>query len=104
MEKYPELGQSVGTEKNTLYTYWMEEGIALGQSASPIFDPQEYLTINTDVAEVVGQDYEAATNHFLNYGIYEGRSGNREFDYTVYSRGNGLEKLWPDSHSWLYSA
>ena len=88
LENYPELGQSVGTEKNVLYTYWMEEGIALGQSASPIFDPAEYLTINTDVAKVVGQDYEAATNHFLNYGIYEGRSGNREFDYTVYKDCN----------------
>ena len=64
------------------------EGIALGQSASPIFDPVEYLNINTDVADAVGNDYEAATNHFLDYGIYEGRSGNREFDYTVYKDCN----------------
>ena len=39
LENYPELAQSVGTEKDALYTYWLEEGIALGQSASPVFDP-----------------------------------------------------------------
>ena len=88
LENYPELAQSVGTEKDALYTYWLEEGIALGQSASPVFDPVEYLSINEDVAEAVGQDYEAAANHFFHDGIEEGRSGSREFDYTVYKDCN----------------
>ncbi len=49
---------------------------------------EDVLSINTDVAKVVGKDYAAATNHFLTSGIYEGRSGSREFDYTVYKYCN----------------
>ena len=48
--KYPELAQTVGTDKNKLYDYWITQGVALGQSASPVFDPQQYLTLNPDVA------------------------------------------------------
>ena len=81
---YPELEKTVGTDAEKLYLYWIHTGIGLGQTASPVIVPKEYLDRNSDVAEAFGEDYDAAIQHFLNSGIYEGRSGSYEFDYTVY--------------------
>ena len=88
LERYPMLASSVGTDADSLYLYWIEEGIAQGQTASPVIVPEEYLERNADVADVFGNDYGAAIRHFLNNGIYEGRSASYEFDYTVYQDCN----------------
>jgi len=88
VERYPELATTVGTDATALYQYWMTEGIAKGQTASPVIVPAEYLELNADVAEVFGGDEAAALNHFLNYGITEGRTGSKEFDYSIYASCN----------------
>ena len=84
LDRYPSLETEVGTDPDTLYKYWLEEGIAQGQTASPVIVPEEYLELNQDVAEVFGRDYEAVLNHFLTSGILEGRTGSKEFDYSIY--------------------
>ena len=88
LQNYPELEEWVGTDELDLYLFWLNNGISMGQTASQVIHPAEYLEINTDVAQAVGYDHSAAIRHFLNYGIYEGRSGCREFDYTVYADCN----------------
>ena len=88
LQRYPMLLEMIGTDELELYSYWMNVGIYLGQSASSVLVPMEYLQMNTDVAEAVEYDFTKAILHFLNYGIYEGRSGSKEFDYTVYQYCN----------------
>jgi len=88
LEQYPELVQIVGQDADALYLYWLEQGIAQGQTASPVIVPKEYLELNADVAEVFGDDFTAALRHFLSDGIFEGRTGSREFDYTIYAYCN----------------
>jgi len=88
LDRYPSLETEVGTDPDTLYKYWIEEGIAQGQTASPVIVPEEYLELNQDVAEVFGDDYAAAINHFLTNGILEGRTGSKEFDYSIYAACN----------------
>jgi len=84
MSQYPALGHIAGYDPDDLYRYWIETGIDLGQSASPVLNPAEYLELNQDVAAAVGNDHTAAIYHFLVNGIYEGRTASKEFDYTVY--------------------
>ena len=88
MQNYPELRQTVGTEKNALYQYWLEEGISLGQTASPVIIPAEYMALNSDVAQAFCGDAASAIRHFLNNGIEEGRTGSYAFDYTIYAYCN----------------
>ena len=88
LERYPELATTVGTDEKALYQYWLNTGIALGQTASPVIVPEEYLELNADVAEVFGDDEAAALNHFLTAGILEGRTGSYEFDYSIYASCN----------------
>ena len=88
LEKYPALAANVGTDSDTLYKYWISEGISQGQTASPVIVPEEYLALNQDVAAAFGDDHAAAINHFLNAGITEGRTGSKEFDYSIYASCN----------------
>ncbi len=88
LEKYPELKETVGTEEQALYLYWINEGIEKGQTASPVIVPEEYLKLNKDVAEVFGENKADALKHFLNAGILEGRTGSYEFDYSIYAYCN----------------
>ena len=88
LDRYPLLKITVGTDPDTLYKYWLETGIALGQTASPVIVPEEYRAMNTDVAEAFGEDDEACIRHFINSGIFEGRTGSYEFDYTIYEYCN----------------
>ena len=88
LERYPGLAGSVGTDPDVLYKYWLETGISLGQTASPVIIPEEYRLLNADVANAFGEDDAATINHFLTSGIFEGRTGSVEFDYTIYAYCN----------------
>tara|TARA_B100001057_G_scaffold500273_1_gene614446 strand:+ start:3457 stop:6180 length:2724 start_codon:yes stop_codon:yes gene_type:complete len=41
------------------------------------FDPVAYLELNPDLSRVVGSDLEAATSHFYNFGLKQGRRFKR---------------------------
>jgi len=88
LEQYPGLAGSVGTDPDALYKYWLETGISLGQTASPVIIPEEYRLLNADVADAFAGDDAATIRHFLNSGIYEGRTASYEFDYTIYAYCN----------------
>ena len=52
------------------------------------FDAEYYLSTNKDLSNVFGNDYAAATNHFLTSGINEGRQGSPYFDAKFYLAAN----------------
>ena len=52
---------------------------------SPItFDAEYYYATNTDLQVAFGYDYDALYNHYLTYGIKEGRWGSAEFNCKAY--------------------
>jgi len=50
-----------------------------------IFDYEYYKASNPDVVAALGTNYTALLNHFLNYGIYEGRQPNSDFNVNAYA-------------------
>jgi hypothetical protein len=49
-----------------------------------VFDAEFYLDHYPDLSAAFGHDVMAARNHWLTYGIDEGRRGSREFDVQFY--------------------
>jgi len=54
-------------------------------TTSGMFDYDYYAKNNPDVVEVLGSGKSALLNHFLNYGIYEGRQPNADFNINAYA-------------------
>ncbi len=63
-------------------------GSVLPVSAAPtyadVFDAEYYAENYSDVAAAFGDDEEALYNHYVNYGIYEGRVGSEAFNVSSY--------------------
>lgn len=63
-------------------------GSVLPVSAAPtyadLFDAEYYAGVYSDVAAAYGDDEEALFNHYINYGIYEGRVGSEAFNVLNY--------------------
>lgn len=53
-----------------------------------IFDPTYYSNHYPDLASAVGTDPQALLNHFLTYGMKEGRQGCSSFDVNAYMNNN----------------
>ncbi|WP_051656470.1 hypothetical protein [Butyrivibrio sp. AE3004] len=53
-----------------------------------VYDENYYLSNNPDVAQSTGGDSAATLQHFLKYGIKEGRAGNAEFNVSIYRAKN----------------
>ena len=51
---------------------------------SAVFDADYYLKNNPDVAKWANNDNDMALQHFINYGMAEGRRGNEAFDVQSY--------------------
>lgn len=49
-----------------------------------LFNATEYAEMYPDVVAVVGTDEDALWNHFVNYGLAEGRNINRSFNVFAY--------------------
>lgn len=54
-----------------------------------VFDPQYYYAKNTDLQTHCGQDETKLLDHFVNYGIKEGRQASPLFAIDQYINGNG---------------
>ena len=55
-----------------------------GIDYSVVFDADYYYSTHRDVANAFGKDNKALFNHFMTYGIYEGRQANIEFNVEAY--------------------
>lgn len=49
-----------------------------------VYDYDRYVELNPDIVAVLGSDREAVFQHFLNYGMSEGRQANEEFNVYAY--------------------
>ena len=66
-----------------------------GLNYSLVFDPTYYSNKYSDLKKVFGSDANKLFNHFLNYGMKEGRMGSANFNVQVYKdRYADLEKAY----------
>lgn len=55
---------------------------------SAVFDANYYYSAYADLQAAIGNDGNALLQHFIAYGMKEGRRGNAEFDVRVYMANN----------------
>lgn len=55
---------------------------------SIVFDANYYYTAYADLQSAIGNDRNALLQHFIAYGMQEGRRGNAEFDVKAYMENN----------------
>lgn len=55
---------------------------------SLVYDEETYLENNQDIEEVIGKDSEKLFNHFIQYGMDEGRIASENFDVHYYKNSN----------------
>ena len=81
---HPELEQSLGNALPTWYAHYVRGGhspyVHDGLDYSGVFDAQYYLDRYPDVAAVYGTEPARAFEHFVCYGMAEGRRGSESFD------------------------
>lgn len=77
----PDLAVLVYRNEVTPFDYFSRVGIVTGSSPSPYFNQTAYLAVNADIkAALTAGKITSAYDHFVNYGIAEGRN-----------LGNGLD-------------
>lgn len=101
----PDLVSIFGNDTRTYYVHYVKYGKAENRKAtgdnsgnqgyvvdgidySTVFDADYYYANHKDVANAFGNDKQALFNHFMDYGIYEGRQASEEFNVDVYKANN----------------
>ena len=74
------LPMAVGAEGISVY---------LGVDYSPVYGFDFYVNYNQDLTGAFGDDPAGALNHFVNYGMAEGRRANASFDVYAYMAAYG---------------
>ena len=84
--QYTSKGSVDGISGNVDCSFWYTEANTVYQRTdySAVYDYDYYVEHNPDIKKAVGTDKRAAIEHFVNYGMAEGRRGNEEFDVTTY--------------------
>lgn len=76
-------------KKQRLHRQEQKELVEKGREYwAPVFDAEYYAKTYDDIRNALGTDEGALLNHFLEYGVYEGRSGNKEFNISRYMELN----------------
>lgn len=84
-DRHSLIRQPEQTEQKGLPSYkfrYTEEGWEVLKN---LFDPEFYAQTYPDVVMVLGNDEETLWNHYITYGIREGRSVNKDFNVFAYS-------------------
>ena len=120
--EYPDLRAAFGTDLASYYSHYLMYGKKEGRHATgcsklkgaatkaggvdyaPVYDPEFYLSRNGDVEKaftkstyggVTVVDDSAVLDHFINYGMSEGRRGSEAFDvYSYKTRYLDLRKAY----------
>ena len=87
-------GKKYGMQSEGLdLDYWYNNGPISSRNYGLVFDADYYYKKYPDVANAFGNNSSALLNHFLKYGMKEGRIGNSSFDiYSYRGRYADLEK------------
>lgn len=97
-KKYnPDLNEAYGNNNREYYLHYIEWGKDEGRTAqyettlggiaeqyAAIFDSTFYFENNEDIASAVGNDEAALLEHFLNFGMLEGRQACEKFNVHFY--------------------
>lgn len=78
------------------FTTWFGSTYAFvsnGINYSPVFDPVYYLANNPDVATACNNNQICSFNHFITYGMIEGRQASANFNVQTY-RENYQDLRW----------
>lgn len=59
-----------------------------GTNFAPVFNARYYYNMNPDLQSAFGYDESALLNHFINFGLYEGRLGSDSFNVNAYRFNN----------------
>lgn len=106
-KRYPKLSRKYGDDLDAYYEHYLLKGKATGWDGStngvfpserpsaiyngvdyaPVFDAEYYLNKYPDLKAAFGNDSSAALNHFITFGIKEGRQGCDDFSIDIY-KGN----------------
>jgi len=123
--RYVDLRLAYGMNYREYYHHYMRSGQSKGRIATgcetKVLDPvcmynnkymygvynyEYYLEHNADVKAAFGYDDIGALEHFVTYGMKEGRRGNEEFDVAKYkARYSDLRKAFKNdlaSYYWHY--
>lgn len=102
--QYTQNGKVDGIATNVDKNFWyVNKSVKNGIDYSLVYDFNYYLEHNEDVRVAYGHDEDAVLDHFVEWGIKEGRQGNEKFNvYTYKNRytdlrnayGNDLEKYY----------
>jgi len=106
----PDVAAAYGDDNASYYMHYILCGKAEGRTAtggstggassnvdySLVFDAAYYAENNTDVKNALGNDANSLLNHFINYGISEGRVASASFNVKVYREKNGDLSIFGD--------
>lgn len=100
--EYPDLRAAFGNDLKSYYLHYLNIGYREGRKTTgctslqgattvyqginyaPIYDYNYYLSVNADVNKVYGGDEYAVLEHFVNFGMKEGRQASSNFDVHSY--------------------
>lgn len=83
--------------ENNINESEVEDLIYNGLSYVPIYDYNYYITRYKDIYNAFGDDKEAVFNHFINYGMKEGRQASENFNIKIYKNNYpDLQKAFGD--------
>lgn len=101
MNRYSDLRAAFGDDKKQYYYHYMFHGKAEGRNAIPgdvsvyngvdystVYDYQFYMDKNPDIKAAFGDSDLAALEHFVRYGMSEGRVANASFNVNAYMHNN----------------
>ena len=76
---------------------------ANGHDWSAVYNFSDYLAYNPDVAAAFGNDDRAAINHFMNFGMKEGRQASRNWNLQNYKNQHpDLVRVFGDNNVLYY--
>lgn len=87
-----------------LSKYNSERYTVNGYDFSKVFDLEFYMNKYKDLRDAFGDDYDKYFQHFIKYGMKEGRQGSADFDYATYRANNpDLEKAFGNDKAAYYN-
>lgn len=106
-DNYGDLGERFKDDLASYYMHYLTDGKAEGRVANaqvvipvenvtvydgvdyaPVFNAEYYAEHNQDAVDTFGRDAKALLEHFVKYGMAEGRQGSEEFNVAVYKMNN----------------
>ena len=88
--QFSSSGSVPGVNGNVDLDYWYHDGTISGMDYGAVFHAAYYADRNPDLKNAYGSDRAALLEHFINFGMSEGRQGSADFNVFSY------KNLYPD--------